>query len=59
MMQYLMELSEGFNTRLDKTERALDKAMDTLEALVHRIEELNDTVDRELTAYHVSLFPHE
>jgi hypothetical protein len=59
MMQYMLELSQDFNTRLDKSEQALDRAMDTLVTLTRRIEELNDTVDRELTAYHKSLFPNE
>ena len=59
MMQYMMELSQGFNTRLDKSEQTLDKAMETLIILAQKIEELNDTVDRELTAYHKSLFPNE
>jgi hypothetical protein len=59
MMQYMIELSQGFNARLDKSEQALDRAMDTLVTLTRRIEELNDTVDRELTAYHKSLFPNE
>lgn len=59
MMQYMLELSQDFNTRLDKSEQALDRAMETLVTLTRRIEELNDTVDRELTAYHKSLFPNE
>jgi hypothetical protein len=59
MMQYMLELSQGFNTRLDKSEQTLDKAMETLIILAQKIEELNDTVDRELTAYHKSLFPNE
>ena len=59
MMQYMMELSQGFNTRLDKSEQTLDKAMETLIILAQKIEELNDTMDRELTAYHKSLFPNE
>jgi hypothetical protein len=59
MMQYMLELSQGFNTRLDKSEQTLDKAMETLIILAQKIEELNDTMDRELTAYHKSLFPNE